>query len=99
MRRLPVLTLACALLALPAPASARVIAVASGDANLTLADVSTSKVVNRVDVGGTTTGVAMAPDGTRAYVTSGGRIAVVDLDSQKVVAALSGGGTIQGLAV
>src|SRR4051812_8863451 len=99
MRRLPVLLVACALLALPAAASARVVAVASGDGNLALADVSSNKVINRVAIGGTTSAVAMAPDGTRAYVASGGRISAVDLGTQKVAGTATAGGAIQGLAI
>src|SRR3954453_6315079 len=99
MRRLPVLALACALLALPGSASARVIAIASGDGGLTLADVSSNRVVNRVPIAGRTNAVVIAPDGSRAYVASGRRITVVDLGTQKASGTASAGGTIQGLAI
>src|SRR3954451_1439243 len=99
MPRLPVFIAALALLALPAPAAARVIAIASGDVGLTLADVSTNKVINRVPIGGQTSAVAMAPDGKLAYVASGARVAVVDLAKQAVVGGLNVGGGVQGLAI
>src|SRR3954452_24316380 len=99
MRRLPVLALACALLALPAAAGARVVAIASGDGTLTLADVSSNKVINRVSVGGGATAVAIAPDGARAYTASGPRISVVDLATQKVTGTANAGGAIRGPAL
>src|SRR3954451_23950765 len=98
MRRLAPLLVLCAA-AFPASAGARVIAIASGDANLTLADVSTSKVINKVPIGGQTVAVARAPDGVRAYVASGRRIVAVDLSTQAVAGTGTAGAAIQGLAI
>ena len=58
-------------LAAPAAASARLIVIASGDANATLADVSSSRVINRVGLPGASRAVVVAPDGSRAFVTAG----------------------------
>ena len=93
--------LACLLAALAAPsaAGARVVVVASGDANATLADVSTNRVVNRVGVGGAARAVAVAPDGSRAFVAAGNRIVTVDLGSQAVTASTTLAGAVGGLAI
>src|SRR5438093_6852826 len=93
--------LACLLAALasPAAAGARVVVIASGDANATLADVSTNRVVNRVAVGGVARAVAVAPDGSRAFVAAGNQIVSVDLGAQAVTASVTLGGLVGGLAI
>ena len=88
-----------ALLAGATAAHARLVVVASGDANATLADVSTNRVINRVGLGGVTRAVAASPDGTRAYVAAGRRVIAVDLARQAPAGAITLSGTVKGLGV
>src|SRR3954470_5579397 len=73
-KRLPLLVLLiCASVLAPAAAQARGVVVATGDANATLTDVSTSRIVARVPVGGRSRAAAVAPDGSRGYRAAGSR--------------------------
>ena len=68
------------------------VVVASGDANATLTDVSTSKVVARIPVGGRSRAAVAAPDGSRGYVAAGARVVAIDLTTRQVTAAAQLGG-------
>src|SRR5258708_6689100 len=93
--------LPCLLLALAAPsaASARVIVIASGDANATFADVSSNRVINRTRVPGATRAVAVAADGGRAFVAAGRTVVVMDLMRQAPTRRVVVGAVIGGLAI
>src|SRR5689334_11162570 len=77
MRRLIPLTLFL-LLGLAGMAEARVVVTATNTSTVTLSEVSTNKVSARIGVGGRSRGVAIAPDGSRAYVAAGNRVTAID---------------------
>jgi YVTN family beta-propeller protein len=60
----------------PAPPLAYIGNVSSDYA--TVIDTSTNTVIATVDVGQTTTGVAMSPDGTRVYMANGRSLVVIE---------------------
>src|SRR5437879_4579419 len=67
-------------------------------------DASTNKVVANIifptDLGADPWGVALTPDGTRAYVTDRtGRVWVIDTGTNSVVATLTGFGSPTGIAI
>src|SRR3954453_14205085 len=99
MLRHALLTLALLALAAPATAAARLIVIASGDANATLADVSSSRVINRVAVPGASPAVVVAPRGSRAFLAAGRRFVAIGLARQAVAGAATAGGVVRGLAV
>jgi len=70
----------------PAAASARSIVVAGGDSAAQLVDVSSGRIEARLDVGGQTRGAAVAPDGSRGYVSGANRVVAIDLATNQVVA-------------
>jgi DNA-binding beta-propeller fold protein YncE len=79
MRR-PLLSLALLAAAVPAAsAPARVVVIAGGDRFATLTDVSTNAVVARVALPGRAHTVALAPDGSRAWLGAGRLLVPVDL--------------------
>ena len=92
MRRLLISTVLLCLIPAAAP-EARVVVVATGDGNVTLTEVSTNRIGARIGVGGRTRAVAVAPDGSRAYVATGNRVVAIDLAARRAVstAALAGG--------
>ncbi len=91
-------TAAAALAAAPA-ADARAIVIATGTSELTLTDVPADKVVARLHLGAPTRAVAMAPDGSRAFVAVGRRIAAIDLATRAITGALDLKGAISSLAL
>jgi DNA-binding beta-propeller fold protein YncE len=80
------------------PATARSIVVADGVA-ARLVDVSTGKLGARFDVGGRARGAAVAPDGSRAYVSGTERITAIDLASQGVAGMVTTRPTVLSLAI
>src|SRR4051812_14585744 len=96
---LALLATALASLVLAPAAGARVLLVATGDANATLTDVSSGKVVARVAVPGRTRAVAVAPDGVRGYVAAGGSVAAIDLNGRAAAGTLALPGTPAALAI
>jgi Ca2+-binding RTX toxin-like protein len=90
--------IACFLLPVSA-AEGRVVVVATGDANATMTEVSTNRVSSRIGLGGRTRGVAVAPDGSRAYVAAGNRIVAIDLTSRQQVGAVVLASGITSLAI
>ena len=80
------LLLPAALLAAAGSAHARVMVVASGTGSATLLDVSSGNVVARVPLSGAARDVAIAPDGTRGYVSAGAGVAAIDLNARAKVA-------------
>ena len=74
--------LACLAGALAPAAAARVVVVAGGDRAATLVDVSTNAVVARVALPGRARTVAVAADGSRAWVGVGSRVFPIDLASR-----------------
>jgi DNA-binding beta-propeller fold protein YncE len=85
--------------ALAAPAHARVLLVAAGDANATLVDVSSGRLVARVAVPGRARAVAVAPDGVRGYVAAGAGVAAIDLNGRVTAGDLQLTGTPTALAI
>ncbi|HEV2814159.1 MAG TPA: YncE family protein, partial [Solirubrobacteraceae bacterium] len=86
-------------LAAPAGAAGRVVVVATGGPDVVLTDVSTNVVGPRIEVGGSTRAVAVAPDGSRAYVATGRRVVVIDLATRAYVGAAVLPSTVTALAV
>src|SRR3954452_2308363 len=99
MLRRALIPLVVLALAAPATAAARVIVIASGDANATFADVSSNRVINRSGVGGAARAVAIAPDGTRAFVRAGRQVVSFDLAKQAPAARATVNGVVGGLAI
>lgn len=96
LRSTPLRALACALLAwlaLPAGASARAVLVAGGAPGLVSVDQSTGRVAAPVGLGGPAVAVATSPDGARAYVAAGRRVATVAIADRRIegVTSLDGG--------
>lgn len=57
-------------------------------------------VVKEIDVGGTVSAVAVAPDGKHVYATSrGGKVAVIDTATNTMTATVNLGGEPEGIAV
>ena len=65
----------------------------SGDASLVVIDASTRSEVKRLNLGGGSAGILMAPDGSRAFVavSTADKIAVVDLKTLEVIGQISAG--------
>ena len=83
---LRILVLAVTALAVTAPgAGARVLVVAAGE-RAVLVDVRTDTVTGSVAMPGRARDVAMAPDGSRAWVAAGRDVVAVDLSTRAVAA-------------
>ena len=72
----------------------------SATSNLVVLDAVTRKEVKKFDLGGGTSGIVLAPDGTRAYVAVSGKdkIAVVDLKTLEIAGSITTGKQPDGLA-
>jgi len=68
--------------------------------DVTVIDAATRKTIKRIAVGHGAAGIAMQPDGTRAYVACSpdGYVAVIDLHSMEVVGHIEAGQNPDGLA-
>src|SRR3954447_1137901 len=99
MLRRALIPLVALALAAPSAAAARVIVIASGDANATFADVSSNRVINRSGVGGSASAAARAPDAPRAFVGAGRQVVSFDLATQARAARATVNGVIGGLAI
>src|SRR4051794_12285573 len=97
-RTLPLLALLALVACVPA-ASARVVVIAGGDRAATLTDVSTDRVAGRIALPGRARTVAVAPDGSRAWLGAGSRVVPVDLTARVAAAPIAIGARIPGLAV
>src|SRR3954454_22123662 len=97
-RSLPLLAL-LALLACAPLAGARVVVVAGGDRAATLTDVSTDRVAGRVALPGRARTVAVAPDGSRAWLGAGRRVVPVDLTARTGGAPIPVGANVTGCPV
>jgi YVTN family beta-propeller protein len=71
-----------------------------GGSDLVIYATSTRKEIKRVKIGSGAAGIAMQPDGARAYVacTPDNYVAVIDLKSLEVVGKIDAGGNPDGLA-
>src|SRR3954465_2557287 len=88
------------MLLLAAPvAQARVVVVATGTARAALIDIRTRVPALSPRLPGATRAVAAAPDGSRAYVSAGRGVAMIDLNSGLVVGGLPVQGVPAALAV
>jgi YVTN family beta-propeller protein len=86
--------LGMALLAIPAQAQTFAYVTNEGSNSVSVIDTSTNTVVATVGVGTRPFGVAVTPDGTRAYVTNNivsGSVSVIDTSSRTVVATIGVG--------
>src|SRR4051794_22136397 len=97
-RSLPLLAL-LALLACAPVAGARVVVVAGADRAATLTDVSTDRVAGRVALPGRARTVAVAPDGSRAWLGVGSQVVPVDLSARIARAPIPVGARVTALAV
>src|SRR5829696_2134006 len=98
MRRFLALGFALALLA-PAAAEARVVVVAVDRPQAALLDVTTNQVAARVALPGRARAVAMAADGSRAYVAAGRGVTAIDLASRTAVGSVQMRGLATAVAV
>lgn len=85
-------------LALPAGACARAILVAGGAPGLVSVDQSTGRVAAPLGLGGPAVAVATSPDGARAYVAAGRRLATVAIADRRIEGSTSLGGGLMSLA-
>jgi YVTN family beta-propeller protein len=71
-----------------------------GGSDLVIYATATRREIKRVKIGSGAAGIAMQPDGSRAYVacTPDNYVAVIDLKSLEVVGKIDAGGNPDGLA-
>ena len=97
-----VFLLGTVLLAIPAQAQSRAYVTISGQDSVWVIDTRTNTLVTFISVGASPTGVAITPDGTRAYVANdsfSGSVSVIDTTSNTVVATIAVGGYPGGIAI
>ena len=86
-----------------ATADGKMLLIAARDAKqLLVFDIATNKVTKTIDVPGPATGVALSPDGAKAYVTCGlpkGVVAVIDVAAGNVAGTIPAGHTPVGPSV
>lgn len=81
-------------------AQARAYVTNNGDNTVSIIDISSNSVVDTVRVGSGPEGVAITPDGTRAYVANdGGAVWVLDTSNNAVLAKVTVGGDPYGVAI
>ena len=71
-----------------------------GSGNVSVFDVKTRKLKERINLGGGAAGILIQPDGRRAYVacTGGNYVAVIDLKTLAIINKIDVGGNPDGLA-
>jgi len=70
------------------------------DRNISVIDTATDNVVDTLDVGSSSVGVAVSLDGKKVYVTDGRKnVFVIDTTTSKVIATVHGLNSSQGIAI
>lgn len=69
-----------------------------GGKGVVIVDVKSRKEIKRLPLNGPAAGILMQPDGTRAYVSSGDGVSIIDLKTLEVVGRIESGHKPDGLA-